>query len=226
MKMKKKDIVLEDLKKKIITGEIAPGTWITEREIVEMYNMSRTPIREILWNLSTLNLIEVVGERGYRIKKYNIEDIIEVFNARKAIEGECARLACISSDLSYNDRVKELKELLIATDIHDTSKLIEIGSQVHLFIQKQSNNQYLSEFNERIYFLESIIRNTTKSFQMIEEKSKEGHLEILNALEKRDGNLCCLAMRKHLQDTCVAMVKNNCITLLGNDDFAAPEEGF
>ncbi len=226
MKMKKKDIVLEDLKKKIITGEIAPGTWITEREIVEMYNMSRTPIREILWNLSTLNLIEVVGERGYRIKKYNIEDIIEVFNARKAIEGECARLACISSDLSYNDRVKELKELLIATDIHDTSKLIEIGSQVHLFIQKQSNNQYLSEFNERIYFLESIIRNTTKSFQMIEEKSKEGHLEILNALEKRDGNLCCLAMRKHLQDTCVAMVKNNCITLLGNDDFVAPEEGF
>jgi DNA-binding GntR family transcriptional regulator len=217
--MRKKDKVLEDIKKKIITGELAPGTWITEREIVEMYQMSRTPIREILWTLSTLNLIEVVGERGYRIRKYTIEDIIEVFNARKAIEGECARLACISTDSNYSERVNELREKLLATSDSDSAKLIEIGSQVHLFIQKQSKNKYLQEFNERIYFLEAIIRNTTKSYQIIEKKSKNGHLEILEALAKRDGNLCCVAMRQHLQDTCVSMVKNNCITLLGNDDF-------
>ena len=217
--MTKKEIVLEDIKNKIITGEIAQGTWITEREMGERYNMSRTPIREILWNLATLNLIESTGDRGYRVKKYTIEDIIEVFNARKAIEGECARLACISTDDSYMQKVNELRDKLLATSLEKTAELVEIGIKVHVFVQEQSHNKYLNEFNARIDSLGAIIRNTTKSYQNIEIKSRDGHLEILNALAQRDGNLCATAMRKHLQDTCVAMVKNNCITLLGNDDF-------
>ncbi|MCY1153340.1 MAG: GntR family transcriptional regulator [Sphaerochaetaceae bacterium] len=217
--MKKKDTVLEDIRNKITTGEMAPGKWITEREICEIYDMSRTPVREILWKLAALNLIEVVGEKGYRIKKYTIEDIIEVFNARKAIEGECARLACISDDEGYDAKVQDLIHRLNAVSEDNTSELIKLGSQVHVFIQEQSKNKYLKEFNQRIYSLVSIIRNTTKSFQPIEKKSKDAHIEILNALARRDGNACAIAMRKHLQDTCVAMVNNNCINLLGNDDF-------
>lgn len=222
--MKKKEIVLEDIKDKIISGKMVPGTWITEREICELYNLSRTPVREILWNLSTINLIEVVGEKGYRIRKYSIEDIIEVFNARKAIEGDCARLACVSSDENYDEKVKDLQDRLLAVDINNTSELIKIGSEVHIFIQEQANNKYLKEFNEKIYSLEAIIRNTTKSYQIIEKKSKDAHLEILDALAKRDGNACSIAMRKHLQETCVAMVNNNCVTLLGNDDFVLNNE--
>jgi DNA-binding GntR family transcriptional regulator len=217
--MSKKDDVLEDLKKKIVAGEITPGSWITEREIGEMYAMSRTPVREILWNLATLNIIEAAGDRGYRVIKYTIEDIIEVFNARKAIEGECARLACLSSDVDYASRVQSLQEELSSTEAgEDPARLIEIGSRVHQFIQEKANNRYLSAFNIRIYSLVGIIRNTTKAYVAIEDESKLGHQKILEALAARDGLLCAQAMRQHLHSTCVAVVKFDCNNLLGVDE--------
>jgi DNA-binding GntR family transcriptional regulator len=217
-KMAKKDDVLEDLKKKIVSGEIAPGSWITEREIGEMYQISRTPVREILWNLATLNIVEAAGDHGYRVIKYTIEDIIEVFNARKAIEGECARLACLSSDSDYDSRVKALQEELFAADPgEDPAKLVEIGSKVHQFIQEKANNRYLSAFGIRIYSLVGIIRNTTKAYAAIEDESKRDHLRILEALAARDGLRCAQAMRQHLHSTCVAIVKFDCNNLLGSD---------
>lgn len=217
--MSKKEDVLEDLKRKIVSGEIAPGSWITEREIGEIYAISRTPVREILWNLATLNIIEAAGDRGYRVIKYTIEDIIEVFNARKAVEGECARLACLSTDSDYDSRVKGLMEKLLAIKPEeDPAKLVEIGSKVHHFIQEKANNKYLTAFNIRIYSLVGIIRNTTKAYASIENESMLGHLEILEALAARDGIRCSRAMRKHLHSTCVAIVKFDCNNLLGVDE--------
>jgi DNA-binding GntR family transcriptional regulator len=218
-RMAKKDDVLEDLKQKIATGEIAQGAWISEREIGEMYQISRTPVREILWNLVSLNMIETAGDRGYRVIKYTIEDIIEIFNARKAIEGECARLACQSADPDYESRVQALKEeLQAASEEEDPARLVAIGTKVHRFIQEKAGNRYLNAFNKRICSLVGIIRNTTKGYRSIEQQSRVGHREILDALEKRDGIRCAQAMRKHLHATCVAMVEYDCNVLLGTGE--------
>jgi len=217
--MTKKEKVLEDLKAKIVTGEIIPGSWLTEREFAEMYKMSRTPVREILWKLANLNIIEDAGDRGYRVVKYSIDDIIEVFNARKAIEGECARLACLSTDADYVHRVAALQEeLTSAEEDADPAGLVEIGSKVHMFIQEKASNRYLSAFNTRIFSLVAIVRNTTKAYGAIEKESRLGHQEILNALASREGQRCALAMRSHLQSTCVSIVKFGCNNLLGVDE--------
>ncbi|MDC7235411.1 MAG: GntR family transcriptional regulator [Spirochaetales bacterium] len=216
--MTKKEKAFEDLKDRIVSGEIAPGSWLTEREISTKYNLSRTPIREILWNLANLNIVEAVGDRGYRVVKYSINDIIEVFNARKAIEGECARLACLSTDQDYSSRIEELrKELMKAKDDEDPVRMVEVGSSVHRFIQEKANNRYLSAFNTRIYSLVAIIRNTTKSYLAIEKESWIGHRDILDALAERDSMKCARTMRAHLQSTCVAFVKLGCNNLLGVD---------
>jgi DNA-binding GntR family transcriptional regulator len=217
--MTKKEQVLNDLKNKIVSGEIIPGSWLTEREICEKYKISRTPVREILWNLANLNIIEAAGDRGYRVLKYSIEDIIEVFNARKAIEGECARLACLCTDSDYMHRVETLmEELVSARENEDPAKLVEIGSRVHQFIQEKAHNRYLSAFNTRIFSLVAILRNTTKAYIAIEKESKLGHQEILDALAARDSLKCSRAMRSHLQTTCVAIVQSGCNHLLGVDE--------
>ena len=85
----KKEEILEDLKRKIITGEIHQGASLTEREISETYGISRTPVREILWNLCSVNLAEQDPDKGCRVKTYTINDMIEVYNTREAIESAC-----------------------------------------------------------------------------------------------------------------------------------------
>ncbi|HCJ94023.1 MAG TPA: GntR family transcriptional regulator, partial [Sphaerochaeta sp.] len=83
----KKNEVFEDLRNRIVSGEFAPGDWLVERELSEMYGISRTPIREVLGKLSNLCIVEMQSSKGYQVKRLNLAEIIEIFNAREAIEG-------------------------------------------------------------------------------------------------------------------------------------------
>jgi len=85
--------VFADIQKRIMSGELQPGSWIVERDLVEKYGMSRTPIREVLNRLVALGLITVQKNRGYQIREFTLKDVVEIFNAREAIESACARFA-------------------------------------------------------------------------------------------------------------------------------------
>lgn len=213
-----KNEVLEDLKNRILSGDIPAGTWLTERELCEEYGISRTPVREVIWNLIQMNIVEGVSERGNRVRTFSINDIIEVFNAREAIEGECARLACLSVDADYLGRIEELEaELRALSPEKDARKCVEVGIKVHAFIQEKANNRYLCEYSDRIRTVTSIIRNITAEYGNIEEESLKDHLQILGTLKNRDGNASAQAMRSHLHRTCRDIVTRCCNNLLGTD---------
>ena len=60
----KKQIAYEMLKEKIITNQLAPGTMLVERQLCEMLNSSRTPIREAIQQLSADGLVTSIPTVG------------------------------------------------------------------------------------------------------------------------------------------------------------------
>jgi DNA-binding GntR family transcriptional regulator len=216
MILSKKEEIFEILKEQIVTGAIRPGTWLTERELVDLYGISRTPIREILWKLSNLRIIEATSDRGYRVKSFSITDIIDIYNARKAVEGECARLACLSKDCDYEQRVQSLIKALKEADAEkDSVHCVEIGVKIHDFILEKADNEYLRNFSDSIKSVVAVMRNSTKTHASIEKKSKNDHMLILEALQARDEIRCAQAMREHLHSTCIEIVRDDCNSLLG-----------
>ena len=81
------------LRDRILNGELAPGTRLIEREIVESYDVARVSARSALAQLAAEGLVVVEPHRGARVASLSTEALHDVFALRTALEVEAARIA-------------------------------------------------------------------------------------------------------------------------------------
>jgi DNA-binding GntR family transcriptional regulator len=193
-----KDELYNQLKMKIFNEEIPPGTWLVEREISEKYNVSRTPVREILRVLAADGLIIFEPTKGYSVRKLGFDEIVEIFNARESLEGMASRLACIRGDQDFFSNIKKIRKQLEQVDVKkDPSLGVEIGHTLHNAIVKEANNKILS----------ALTRNLTKRSVEIELNSQKDHIAIADAILEKDEDKSEQAMRKHIKSTCLLLTQ-------------------
>lgn len=201
-----KNTIYKELKTKIMSGKLLPGSSLVEREISDEYNISRTPVREILWRLVSDGLLEQEPSRGYIIRKISLEEIFNIFQSREAIEGMAARLACQKGDTKFFSNIKKIREIIKKIDIEkNCQESVVVGRNLHNLIIATANNNFLSEFYNKLRNITALTRNITQKSVSIEKKSKELHLAIINALEERDEEKSEYCMREHLRTTCRLM---------------------
>ncbi|HIE44177.1 MAG TPA: GntR family transcriptional regulator [Candidatus Omnitrophica bacterium] len=92
MKTKTKEI-LEEVKALLLNGRLQSGEKLTEEELASRFNVSRTPIREILKSLEQEGLIETRRKRGIFFRRFTQKEVEEVFDVRSVLEGFAAKLA-------------------------------------------------------------------------------------------------------------------------------------
>ena len=92
----KKQIAYEMLKEKIITNQLAPGTMLVERQLCEMLNSSRTPIREAIQQLSADGLVTSIPTVGSYVSEIRYEYVIQLYDVREYLEGLAAKLSAIN----------------------------------------------------------------------------------------------------------------------------------
>src|SRR5690554_7700964 len=81
------------LQEGILRGELAPGSKINEPGLSKMYGISRGPLREAMRRLEAHRLIERVPHVGARVVKLSMQELLELFDVREALESMAARLA-------------------------------------------------------------------------------------------------------------------------------------
>lgn len=204
-----KNTIYKELKAKIMSGKLLPGSSLVEREISDEYNISRTPVREILWRLVSDGLLEQEPSRGYIIRKISLEEIFDIFQSREGIEGMAARLACQKGDDNFFSNIKRIRKRIKEIDIEkNCQESVVVGRNLHDLIITTANNNFLSEFYNKLRNITALTRNITRKSVSIEKKSKELHLAIINALEEKDEEKSEYCMREHLRTTCQLMVNH------------------
>lgn len=206
--MNKEDLYKE-LKRRILDEEISPGTWLVEREISERYDVSRTPVREILRVLVSDGLITLEPTKGYSVRKLSFEEVIEIFHAREGLEGMAARLSCIKGDQDFFLKIEKIKNQLDRIDINeDASVGVQIGYEFHSTIFKAANNKILDEFYNKLKDLSTLTRNLTKRSVEIELNSRNDHIAIAKAILEKDEDKSEDAMRKHIKSTSLLLTQH------------------
>jgi len=206
--MDKKDLYNE-LKLKIFREEISPGTWLVERELCEKYNLSRTPVREILRVLGADGLITLEPTKGYSVRKLNFEEIVEIFQARESVEGMAAKLSCLRGDPEFLHKIEKIKVELEQIDIvKDTYLGIETGKKLHNTIIEAARNDLLAEFYKKLSNLAALTRNLTKRSVEIEQNSRNDHIAIATAILEKNGEKSENSMRKHIKGTCLLLTRS------------------
>jgi DNA-binding GntR family transcriptional regulator len=203
-----KSTVYEDIRRQIVEEKLAPGQWLIERELCETYSMSRTPIREILWKLMADGFLEQEANRGFVVRRLGLEQIFEIFQAREAIEGMAARLACRRGGETFHATLREIKKKIAKANIESDPLLgIGFGRELHRAIMDAAHNGIMADIGGKLENLTVLTANITKRAPAIEKASADAHLSIINALFQQDEEKSEQLMREHLRETCRHVVE-------------------
>ncbi|WP_243209522.1 GntR family transcriptional regulator, partial [Pseudomonas aeruginosa] len=85
--------VFRKIQSAIVSGEIAPGSKISEPELARTYGISRGPLREAIHRLEGLRLLVRVPHVGARVVSLSHAELIELYEIRESLEGMACRLA-------------------------------------------------------------------------------------------------------------------------------------
>jgi len=80
------------IREMILRGELAPGERITEEGLGERLAVSRTPIRAALPALAREGLLTLAETRGYFVRSFSQQDVVDAIDLRGLLEGMAARL--------------------------------------------------------------------------------------------------------------------------------------
>ena len=189
-------IILRD---KILNMEFAAGQKLREDALVDMLEMSRTPIRTALSNLARDGLVEIVPKRYSMVAKYSEEEISQIGVARLGLDIMSANLA-----LHYGSNA-EMYELLRLCDLQEKAVKEkndnlrrEIDCMFHLEISKISKNEILIEMQKNLYLKVRHILSSHDIDRPNRYASIDMHRMIVNALLARDRERTLQCVKDHL----------------------------
>lgn len=193
--------VTEALREMIVSGQLALGQKIPERELCEAYGVSRTPLREALKVLATDGLVTLEPNRGAWVSQITVEDLEEVFPVLGALEALAGELACINArDAEIEDIGRLHEEMLARYEARDLDRYFTVNREIHEAILAAARNETLAahytSLAARVTRSRYIASMTDERWQ----RAVEEHEEIMRALEARDGARLAAILRAHLEN--------------------------
>ncbi|MEA2367113.1 MAG: hypothetical protein QOI32_2625 [Thermoleophilaceae bacterium] len=188
--------VVDELRERIVSGELEAGTKIDQQALAEELGVSRMPVREALRRLSAEGFVELLSHRGAVVVQLSDDEIIEVYEMRGVLQGLASKLAVPH----YTDQdVAQIKQLLDKMDAtHDVPAWIELNKQFHKQIESPAGAHRLDELIERLTLQCAPYLQISVHFLQAQESPQELHHEIYDAVEKRDPDALEAAVRSHL----------------------------
>ena len=201
----KKVKVYENLKRRIIEGELSPGLPINEADFAHTLGVSKTPIREALRQLERDGFVDNVPGRGSTISYITPQDIREIFEIREIIEIGAAKRAALSGHFNEAliEKRKEHRKLL--EDEQGRKEYVQewgAWEDVHLsIVQALGNAMLLKMYDGLLDRIKRIRNHFGRSFtqRRLHEIVTE-HIEILDSLLEGDPDGAEKAVKNHLQN--------------------------
>jgi DNA-binding GntR family transcriptional regulator len=142
-----------ELRDRIVTLRLPPGTALIEDELMGELGIGRTPLREAVKRLALENLVEIRPRRGTYVTDVNVADIVHITEVRAELEGQAAQLAAMRLDDDARGRAEALLAELETLDVHDAEGLMHIDERVHRLAWEASANPYLVDTLEGYFAL-------------------------------------------------------------------------
>ncbi len=195
-----RDIVYDSIKESILMGDIQQGQRLMETHIAEEIGVSRTPVREAIRKLELEGLVVMVPRRGAYVAEISLDEVIDVFEIRAALESLAAELA--SKRITENE-MQKLKDILIKeeeqADNNNVSRFIELDTEFHEILFMASRNKRLSQIINNLREHIQRYRTISLAYKGRMSVALKEHQDIMDALENgKERDVGALA-RKHIE---------------------------
>ncbi len=195
------DLILEAIDSHIYT----PGDRLVESELADRFGVSRTPVREALQRLETQGLLTRDG-RSLIVASLDHTQMSELYVVRGELEGLAAKLAARHAT---PEEVGVLRDMLEADKAlqDDPQALARANRRFHKQIHLASHNRFLVRQLDLVHRSMALLATTSISAEGRGADTLAEHEEIVQAIERADGDAAYEALRDHISKAYITRLK-------------------
>lgn len=196
------DVIANDLRERILNGELAEGEAIRQEALAEEYDVSRMPIREALKRLNAEGLIQWANNRGGSVTKHSLNEIGEIFDLRMLIEVDLFRRAIpqmTSADFARCNEI--LTQMEASYDENDVGKWGILNYQYHSALYAASQRKLTNELLDRVNLQSDRYVRMHLSVMKQREPAKKEHRELLKLAQAGNVDEACDMLMRHIRRT-------------------------
>ena len=189
--------VANRLRQMLVEGSIAPGAKLNERELSEVLNVSRTPLREAIKMLAAEGLVELLPNRGAIAVELTEADVRNTFEVMAGLEAQSGELAAQRITDAELDEIRAMHfEMMAAWTRRDLSNYYRLNSRIHSAINDAAKNPVLTATYRQVNARLQALRFRSNQDEDKWKRAVGEHEKMVAALAARDP----AAMRKVLVD--------------------------
>lgn len=193
-----RDYAFRVIRENLINMELKPGSMISEQDIADELNLSRTPVHEALQELAKTQIIEVLPQRGSHVTLIDMKLVDEAVFMRSTIEAALTEEACkIATEKDIQDMEENvtLQEFYLKKNAVD--KIMELDNDFHKVVYKITNKllcyEIVQQMNIHLDRYRELKLHTIDPTSIIEE-----HKQIMETFKKKDSSSAKDLILKHL----------------------------
>ncbi len=191
--------IFEELRADIISCGIAPGEEVREGELARRFGVSKSPIRDALQKLEFEGLVEISPRRGHRVAPISVSDAADILEMRMVLEAAAVRKAAQGASDAQLAQLDEYR----AADTTSIEKFAAYNRRFHAMLCKLSGNLRLADSMARLMEnydrLCAVSLSTRRTESEAMEAALADHLQIIEALQARDGTAAARHSGRHIR---------------------------
>lgn len=193
-------LIVESITNAIVERRLMPGTKLAEQKIADVFEVSRTIVRQALNQLSRDRLVTLEPARGARVAEPSVEEARQVFEVRNMLEAATIRRLCgrlgAPQLAELRAHLRQEKAALARTDVTGRTRLL---ADFHIVLARMLGNDALAQMLGDLLTRCSLIALMYQSAHSAEHSYDE-HVAIVDALERADARAAVKLMQDHLHN--------------------------
>ncbi len=194
----------QNIKIGIVRGRYPPGAPLSEVSLAREHGMSRTPVREGLARLWQERYLDRVVGHGYFVARVTVQSIHDTFDVRRLLEGAAAGRAAERATADEIDTMRRLAVVPLPAlaqtveGANDYREAEAANARFHMAIAAAARNTLAQELIERCLAQVDRFMSLGVQFGPFQEGATAAHLEIVDAIGRRDPVAAQARMEEHL----------------------------
>lgn len=188
--------IVDALTRAIVEHRLQPGTKLAEQKLADHFGVSRTLVRQALFQLVQKHLVKMEPARGAFVAVPSVEEARQVFQVRRLLEAEMVRQFVRSVTPA---KIRALREHMAREKaaLGDASERQHLLGDFHVRIAELADNTVLAQILRDLVSRSSLI---TLMYQRdsFAPHSQEEHVELVKALAAKDEKRAVKLMDEHL----------------------------
>ena len=200
------DEIYHRIRESILRNRLGPGTKLAEAKLSEIFDVNRETVRRALLRLASDSIVEIYPKRGAFVTSPNLEQVIQVRDARLALEPH------LVTTLAPTIKARSLKGLQAIADKQNTCRSagdygtgVELSGTFHIQLAALAGNPFCQKYLLELTALSCL---AATRFDVPPEYSCpiDDHVAIIEALRHRDGTEAAAVMSRHITQVHQAII--------------------